>query len=62
MAEGPLLAIVGPTASGKTTAALEVALALDAEIVSVDSMLLYRGWTSARPSPRPPSAPVCRTT
>ena len=53
MAEGPLLAIVGPTASGKTTAALEVAQALDAEIVSVDSMLLYRGMNvgTAKPSP-----------
>lgn len=39
----PLLALVGPTASGKTAAALELAGDLDAEIVSVDSMLLYRG-------------------
>jgi tRNA dimethylallyltransferase len=40
---GPLLALVGPTASGKTEAAIEIAAALDAEIVSVDSMLVYRG-------------------
>ena len=39
----PLLAIVGPTASGKTEAALEVARALGAEIVSVDSATVYRG-------------------
>ena len=39
----PFLALVGPTASGKTEAALEVALALGAEILSVDSMLVYRG-------------------
>ena len=38
-----LLAIVGPTASGKTAAGLAVAERLGAEIVSVDSMLLYRG-------------------
>lgn len=39
----PLLVLVGPTASGKTRASLAVARALDAEIVSLDSMLLYRG-------------------
>jgi tRNA dimethylallyltransferase len=39
----PLLAVVGPTASGKTEAALELAASLGAEIVSVDSMLVYRG-------------------
>jgi tRNA dimethylallyltransferase len=36
-------AIVGPTAAGKTEAAVEVAERLDAEIVSMDSMQLYRG-------------------
>jgi tRNA dimethylallyltransferase len=38
-----LLALVGPTASGKTEAALVIAETLGAEIVSVDSMLVYRG-------------------
>lgn len=37
------LALAGPTASGKTAAALRLAAALDAEIVSVDSALVYRG-------------------
>jgi tRNA dimethylallyltransferase len=36
-------AIVGPTAVGKSAAAVEVASRIDAEIVSVDSMQLYRG-------------------
>lgn len=36
-------AIVGPTAAGKTEVSLRVAQALDAEIVSVDSMQIYRG-------------------
>jgi tRNA dimethylallyltransferase len=36
-------AIVGPTAVGKTSVALEVAEALGAEIVSVDSMQVYSG-------------------
>lgn len=49
----PLLALVGPTASGKTAVALELAPELDAEIVSVDSMLLYRGMDigTAKPTP-----------
>ena len=33
-----LLALVGPTASGKSDAAVEIAARLGAEIVSVDSM------------------------
>ena len=41
--ERPFLAIVGPTASGKTEAAIEVAERLGAEIVSVDSTTVYRG-------------------
>jgi tRNA dimethylallyltransferase len=38
----PLLVIAGPTASGKTEAALRVAEALGGEIVSSDSMQIYR--------------------
>lgn len=37
------VAIMGPTASGKTAAALAIAAAIPAEIVSVDSALVYRG-------------------
>lgn len=37
------LAIVGPTAVGKTALSLEVAAALGAEIISVDSRQVYRG-------------------
>ena len=39
----PALALVGPTASGKTETGIAVAAALGAEVVSVDSMLVYRG-------------------
>jgi len=39
----PAIAIMGPTASGKTAFALECAERLDGEIVSVDSALVYRG-------------------
>src|SRR5438093_12976710 len=38
-----MLALVGPTASGKSDAALAIARRLGAEVVSVDSMLVYRG-------------------
>jgi tRNA dimethylallyltransferase len=37
-----ILAIVGPTASGKTALALELAAKQDAEIISVDSRQVYR--------------------
>ena len=37
------IALMGPTASGKSAYALELALRLDGEIVSVDSALVYRG-------------------
>jgi tRNA dimethylallyltransferase len=43
MPKAPFLALVGPTASGKTDAALRIAGQLEAEIVSVDSMVVYRG-------------------
>ncbi len=39
----PLLALVGPTASGKTDAAVTIARAIAAEVVSVDSTTVYRG-------------------
>ncbi len=37
------IALMGPTASGKTALALDWAAALDTEVVSVDSALVYRG-------------------
>jgi tRNA dimethylallyltransferase len=39
----PLIVLLGPTASGKTDAALVAAPRLDAEIVSADSRQVYRG-------------------
>jgi tRNA dimethylallyltransferase len=48
-----LRALVGPTASGKTDAAIALARDLGAEVVSVDSMLVYRGMDigTAKPTP-----------
>lgn len=38
----PVIAIMGPTASGKTGLALDIAKQADCEIISVDSALVYR--------------------
>ena len=43
MARPPAIALMGPTASGKSALALEWAERFDGEIVSVDSALVYRG-------------------
>ena len=55
MSEGVLrcLCLAGPTAAGKTAAALAIADALPVEIVSVDSALVYRGMDigTAKPTP-----------
>jgi tRNA dimethylallyltransferase len=39
----PVVAVVGPTATGKSDLAVELALRLDGEVVSADAMQLYRG-------------------
>ncbi|HEX6208975.1 MAG TPA: tRNA (adenosine(37)-N6)-dimethylallyltransferase MiaA, partial [Actinomycetota bacterium] len=46
-------ALVGPTASGKTEASVELARRLDAEVILVDSMTVYRGMDvgTAKPGP-----------
>lgn len=42
MPQQKIIAIMGPTASGKTAAALAIAREVPAEIISVDSALVYR--------------------
>lgn len=39
----PLLVIVGPTASGKTSAAIEIAKRLNGEVICADSRTIYKG-------------------
>ncbi len=46
-----VLAIVGPTASGKSALAVEVARALDGEVVGTDSMQAYRGMDVGTATP-----------
>jgi tRNA dimethylallyltransferase len=49
----PVLAIVGATATGKSAVAVEVAQALGAEIVSIDSMQAYEGLDAGTDKPTP---------
>lgn len=50
----PLLVVGGPTASGKTRLAAELALRHNGEVVSADSMQIYRGMEigTAKPTPQ----------
>ena len=47
----PLIAIVGPTASGKTSLAVEICKRLGGEAVSCDSMQIYEGMDIATAKP-----------
>jgi tRNA dimethylallyltransferase len=53
-----LLAIVGPTASGKTEIAVELAARVGGEIVSADSVQIYRGFDAG--SGKPTAAEISR--
>ena len=68
-----VVVLLGPTASGKTALALELAERFDLEIINVDSRQLYREMSvgTAKPSPeqqarirhhlldlRPPDQPI----
>ncbi|MDE6516657.1 MAG: tRNA (adenosine(37)-N6)-dimethylallyltransferase MiaA, partial [Acetatifactor sp.] len=50
----PLIVLTGPTAVGKTALSLELARLVGGEIISADSMQVYRGMDigSAKISPR----------
>ncbi|MCC8110936.1 MAG: tRNA (adenosine(37)-N6)-dimethylallyltransferase MiaA [Ruminococcus sp.] len=49
----PLLAVVGPTATGKTALGVMLAKAYDGEVVSSDSMQIYQGLDIATAKPTP---------
>jgi tRNA dimethylallyltransferase len=50
---GPLIAIAGPTASGKTDLSLKIAQQYNGEIICADSRTVYRGMDigTAKPTP-----------
>ena len=51
MSKIPIICVVGPTASGKTALGIGLAKALDGEIVSADSMQVYKGMPIAAAVP-----------
>lgn len=46
-----VIAVVGPTASGKTKLAIELAHKLNGEVISADSRLVYKGFNVAAAKP-----------
>ena len=46
-----VIAVVGPTASGKTKLAIELAHKLNGEVISADSRLVYKGFDIASAKP-----------
>ena len=56
-APGPLIAVVGPTASGKTDWAERLAREFDGELISADSRQFYRGFSIATAKPIGKSSP-----
>lgn len=51
MKKQPLIVVVGPTASGKTALAVEIAKKFNGEIISADSMQIYKGMSIATAKP-----------
>ena len=47
----PVIAVVGPTAPGKTALAVELAKNFNGQIVSADSMQIYKGMDIATAKP-----------
>jgi tRNA dimethylallyltransferase len=43
LGQPPVIAVVGPTGSGKSDLAVELALSLDGEVINADAMQFYRG-------------------
>ena len=46
-----IISVVGPTASGKTSLAVELAKIFDGEVISADSMQIYQGMQIATAKP-----------
>lgn len=47
----PIIAVVGPTASGKTALAVSIAKEFGGEVISADSMQIYKGMSIATAKP-----------
>ena len=57
-----ILCVVGPTACGKTTLGVALAKRYNGEVVSADSMQIYRGLTIGTAAPTPEEMEACPTT
>ena len=53
ISESPMIVIMGPTASGKSSLAMRIAQEIPAEIISADSMQIYRGMDIGVAKPTP---------
>lgn len=53
MANQPIIVVLGPTASGKTALAVELAKFYNGEVVSADSMQIYKGMDILTAKPKP---------
>ena len=51
MKKPKVIAVVGPTASGKTSMAIDLAKKLNGEVISADSRLVYKGFDIATAKP-----------
>jgi len=51
MKKSKVIAIVGPTASGKSSLAIQIAKKINGEIISADSRLVYKGFDIASAKP-----------
>lgn len=51
MENKPIIAVIGPTASGKTALAVDIAKQYKGEVVSADSMQVYKGMNIATAKP-----------
>lgn len=56
----PLIAVAGPTASGKTRLAIDIAREFSGEIVSADSMQIYKYMDIGTAKPTPEERAECR--
>ena len=54
-------AVVGATASGKTSLAVELARRLNGEVISADSMQIYKGLSIATAKPTEKTDITCST-